>query len=119
MRILRCLVMGLREANSSIIMSTMEVKYIVALNVAKEALWLGRLAVTPVVCKDSQGAVSLARNPIHQNTSKNIELRYHFFQDCIAQKKPSLKKISIVDNVADAITEYLSTYQFQSNTNRL
>ena len=50
-------------------MSTMEAEYTVPSDVAKEALWLGRLATTfwptgpswtPVVYNDNQGAVALA-----------------------------------------------------------
>ena len=76
-------------------MSTTEVESIAVSLVAKEALWLGRLAVMfwqsdpswiLAVFNVIQGAVALAWNPVHHNTSKHIEVRYHFFQECIARK---------------------------------
>ena len=65
--------------------STTEAEYLAAFNVAKEALWLGRLAHTfrqvdsdsaPAVYSDNQKAVALSKNPVHHNASKHIEVRY-------------------------------------------
>jgi hypothetical protein len=70
--------------------STTEAEYVAASDAAKEALWLGRLARTfqqcnskwiPTVFSDSQGAVALAKNPVHHNASKHIKVRYHFVRD--------------------------------------
>jgi ATP-binding cassette subfamily B (MDR/TAP) protein 1 len=71
--------------------STTEAEYVGASDAAKEALWLGQLARTFRQCNskwiltvfsDSQGAVVLAKNPVHHNASKHIEVRYHFVRDC-------------------------------------
>jgi hypothetical protein len=109
--------------------STTEAEYVAASDAAKEALWLGRLARTfrqcnskwiPTVFSDSQGAVALAKNPVHHNASKYIEVRYHFVQDCATQGMLSLEKISTTDNnVADAMTKSLSTDRFRSLRNRM
>ena len=57
--------------------------YVAASDVVKEALWLGRLAHTfqqvdsgsaPVVYNDSQGVVTLSKNPVHHNASKHINV---------------------------------------------
>ena len=67
------------------------------------ALWLGRLVVTfwqsdpswiPVMLCDSQRAVELARNPIHHNAMKHIEVRYHFIQERVTHVKLRLEKVS-------------------------
>ena len=63
--------------------STTEANYVAASDVAKEALWLGRLAHTfrqvdsdsdPVVYNDNQGVVALSKNPVHHSASKNIDV---------------------------------------------
>jgi hypothetical protein len=103
--------------------SSTEAEYVAASDAAKEALWLGRLACTfrqtdlkwsPTMFNNSQGAVALAKNLIHHNASKHIEVWYHFVWDCITQGKLSLEKISTTDNVADAMTKGLSTDRFRS-----
>ena len=101
--------------------STMEAEYIPASDVVKEALWLSRLAVTfqqadsnktPVVLRDSQGVVALARNPVHHNASKHIEVRYHFIRECVTRGQLSLEKFSKADNVVDAMTKCLPMDHF-------
>jgi hypothetical protein len=105
-----------------------EAEYVAASNAAKEALWLGRLARTfrqcnskwiSTVFSDSQGAVTLAKNPIHHNASKHIEVRYHFVRDCATKEMLSLEKFYTTDNVADAMTKTLSTDRFRSLCNRM
>jgi hypothetical protein len=94
----------------------------------KEALWLGRLARTfrqvnskwiPIVLSDNQGIVALAKNLVHHNASKHIEVRYHFVRDCATKEMLSLEKISTTDNVADAMTKSLSTDRFLSLRERM
>ncbi len=77
----------------------MEAEYVATSDAAKEALWLGRLAVTfeqsdptwtLVVLSDNQGGVALARNSVHQNASKHIEVRYHFVREFVTHGKLSL-----------------------------
>jgi hypothetical protein len=97
--------------------STTEAEYVVASDAAKEALWLGQLARTfrqvnskwiPIVLNDSQGAVALAKNRVHHNASKHIEVWYHFVRDCRTKEMLSLE-VSTTDNVADAMTKSLPT----------
>jgi hypothetical protein len=68
----------------------------------------------PTVLSDSQGVVALAKNPIHHNASKHIKVRYHFVRDCATKEMLSLKKVSTIDNVVDAMTKSLSTDRFWS-----
>ena len=51
---------------------------------------------------------------VHNNTSKHIEIQYHFVRDCVISGKIDLKKISTVDNVADGMTKCLSADRFWS-----
>ena len=96
--------------------STTEAEYVAASDVAKEALWLGRLAhmfrqvdsdSAPVVYNDSQGVVALSKNPVHHNASKHIDVRYHFVRDYVISGKIGLERISTSDNVVDGMTKCL------------
>jgi hypothetical protein len=80
------------------------------LDAAKEALWLRRLARTfgqcnskwiPIVLSESQGVVALAKNLVHNNVSKHIEVWYHFVRDCATKEMLNLEKVSTTDNVAE------------------
>jgi hypothetical protein len=71
------------------------------------------------VFNDSQGAVALAKNPVHHNASKHIEVQYHFIRDCITKEMLNLEKVSTTDNVADAMTKNLSTDRFWSLRDRM
>jgi hypothetical protein len=97
--------------------SITEAEYIAASDTAKEMLWLGRLARTfrqvnskliPTVLNDSQGAIALAKNLVHHNASKHIEVRYHFLRDCGTKDMINLEKVFTTGNVADAMTKSLS-----------
>ena len=103
--------------------STIEAEYVVASDVAKEALWLGHLAhtfrqvdsdSTPIVYSDSRDVVALLKNPVHHNASKHIDIRYHFIRDCVISGKIGLEKISTTDNVADGMTKCLWADRFRS-----
>jgi hypothetical protein len=63
---------------------------------------------------DNQGAIALAKNLVHHNASKHIEVRYHFIRDYAIKEMLNLEKVSTTDHVADAMTKSLSTDQFQS-----
>jgi hypothetical protein len=62
----------------------------------------------PTVFTDNQGAVALAKNPVHHNVSKHIKVRYHFVRNCATKEMLSLEKVSTTDNVVDEMTKSLS-----------
>ena len=101
----------------------MEAEYVAVADSAKEALWLGRLEVTfrqshltwtPVVLSKSQGAIALARNPVNHNASKCMKVRYEFVRKCVMRGKLSLEKVSMAENVADAMRKSVPVDRFQS-----
>ena len=103
--------------------SRTEAEYVVASDAAKEARWLDRLVdmfpqanpnSAPFILNDNQGAVSLAKNLVHHNTSKHIEVQYHFIQDCATKGKPCMEKVALVDKVPNGMTKSLSADCFWS-----
>jgi hypothetical protein len=95
------------------VMSTTKAEYVARTFRQVNSKW------TPIVFSDSQGVVALAKNLVHHNVSKHIEVRYHFVRDSATKDMLSLEKVSTTDNVADAITKSLSTYQFRSLRDRM
>ena len=68
----------------------------------------------PVVLDDNQGAVAVARNPIHHNALKHIEVRFDFIWECVTSGKLSLEKVSMADNIANGMTKGLLANWFRS-----
>jgi hypothetical protein len=54
---------------------------------------------------DSQSAIELAKNPIHHNRSKHIDVQYHFVREAYLNGLSSLTHISTKDQLADALTK--------------
>jgi hypothetical protein len=54
---------------------------------------------------DNQGAINLARNPVHHQRSKHIDIKYHFIRSEIQVGIISLKYVPTEDNIADVFTK--------------
>lgn len=72
-------------------LSTTEAEYMALVEAAKEALWLKGIAgelgflqeQVEIFC-DSQSAICLAKNSVHHERTKHIDVRYHFIRDVVA-----------------------------------
>ncbi|MCO5602705.1 hypothetical protein L7F22_056841 [Adiantum nelumboides] len=94
--------------------STTEAEYVAALEVCKEAIWLGRLVTdlgikeeTPILHCDSQSAIQLARNPVYHSKTKHVDVKYHFIREMVEDKQLQLIKVHTTDNPADLLTKRL------------
>ena len=56
----------------------------------------------------------MSENPVHHNSLKHIDVRYHFIRDCVTSGKLNLEKISMIDNISDGMTKCIASYLFQS-----
>ena len=62
--------------------------------------------VKPVIVHvDNQGAIHLAKNPVHHDRSKHIDIKYHFTRDCYKNKVIEIVHVSTGDNVSDMMTK--------------
>ena len=87
----------------------------------KEAFWLRQLLMcglkqdvslpTPLFI-DNRGAQLLAKNPVHHNNMKHIDVRHHFIRQCVADGSIMLQSIASADNVADICTKPLGKVKF-------
>ena len=73
----------------------MEVEYVAACEVAKEAIWLKkflsdlgvmRIEQVPITLfNDNDGAVSQSKDPRNHKKGKHIEIKYHIICDIVAR----------------------------------
>ena len=57
---------------------------------------------------DNQGAIALAKNPVHHQRTKHIDIRYHFIRFDLEEGIIDLTYIPSGENVADLFTKPLS-----------
>ncbi|MCO5612541.1 hypothetical protein L7F22_066809 [Adiantum nelumboides] len=100
--------------------STTEAEYVALSKACKEAIWLARLVkdlgleqCLPVLYCDSQSAIALAKNSVFHSKTKHIDVCYHFSCECLVNKSLDLVKIPMSENTSDALTNSLSSHQFQ------
>ena len=83
---------------------------------AKEAIWLRGLVSNlglhhdqaTVLC-DSLSAICLAKDHVHHERTKHIDVRYHFLRD----EKIEVKKVGTTDNPADMFTKLVPHSKFK------
>ena len=73
---------------------------------------LGYKPGTVTINGDNASADFLARNPVHGNLSKHIDLRYHDIRESVEAKVVDLVKIPSRDNLADLLTKNV-TFEIQ------
>ncbi|MCO5574275.1 hypothetical protein L7F22_028057 [Adiantum nelumboides] len=100
-------------------LSTIEAEYMAVTEAAKEALWLswlvGDLVMAgdaPMLHCDSHSAIALAWNHVFHAKTKHIEVRYHFIQEVLEDKRIQLIKIHTDNNPTDLLTKSVASQQF-------
>ncbi|KAH9699706.1 hypothetical protein KPL71_024470 [Citrus sinensis] len=95
---------------STIALSTTEVKYMATTKAVKEAIWLkdllGDLGVIQeniVVFCDNQSAIFLAKNQTYHARTKHIDVKYHYVKEIIESGVVLLRKIDTKDNLSDML----------------
>jgi hypothetical protein len=97
-----------------------ETEYIAASTASTQAIWLVRLfsdllgrdtgAVELRV--DSKSALSLAKNPVFHERSKDIRVRHHFIRGCLEDGSIKASYINTKDQIADLLTKPLGRIRF-------
>ena len=62
---------------------------------------------------DNQGAINLAKNPVHHQRSKHIDVKYHFIRLEIANGNVDLKYVQSEENVSDIFTKPVSRIKLE------
>lgn len=89
----------------------------------KEAIWLktllSELGTTTgdgdgiTLMSDNQGSIALAKNPVHHQRTKHIDVRFHFIRDQVLARVIKLVYCQTSSMVADICTKALSRDKFE------
>jgi hypothetical protein len=99
----------------TVALSSTEAEYMAATQATKEAIWLRRLladlghpqAGPTSIREDNQGAISLARNPVHHARTKHIDIQHHFVREKVEGGCITLDYCPTNDQIADLLTKPL------------
>ena len=99
-------------------MSSCEAEYYALAEAVKESTWLDSLMRNVqnkknekpmIIFEDYQSTIKIAKNPIHSDRTKHIDVRHHLIREKVAEKKIEVKYIPTVDQIADILTKSLRT----------
>ncbi|KAJ4717199.1 Retrovirus-related Pol polyprotein from transposon TNT 1-94 [Melia azedarach] len=101
----------------TVTLSTTEAEYMALTETAKEGIWLKGLVSDlglhhdqAIVYCDSLSAICLAKDQVHHERTKHIDVRYHFLR---SEKRIKVNKVGTADNPADMFTKPVSHSKFQ------
>jgi len=105
-------------------LSTCEAEYVAAATVACQAFWLRRLlgeltgeeARPPALMVDNQPAIALAKNSVLHSRSKHIDVKFHFFRDCVGGGQLVIEFVETGRQLVDILTKSLGRLRFMELT---
>ena len=107
------------RAQKSIALSSTEAKYMSLSDMSRQVVWIHSLFkkiginLGPIpLCRDNQGSIFIASNPVQEKQIKHIDLRYHYIREVIHQKQIELLFIEGAENPADLFTKNLGHIKF-------
>ena len=88
-------------------------EYVALANAIQEAKFLRQLCVDMrvsiagklLIMIDNQGAMNFARNPVHHQRSKHIDIKCHFIRSEVQEGRINLEYVPSEENVADVFTK--------------
>ena len=100
----------------TVALSTCEAEYMALSAATQEAKFLTQLLVDMtdseskcvLLYVDNQGAISLAKNPVHHQRSKHIDIRYHYVRLEVQRGSVQFVYVTSEENVADIFTKPVS-----------
>ena len=97
---------------STVALSSCEAEYVSFTYAIQEANFLRQLSIDILgndysveLFVDNQGAINLAKNPVHHQRSKHIDIKYHYIRDEIQRGNIILKYVPSGENMADIFTK--------------
>jgi hypothetical protein len=108
-------------------LSSTEAEYMALSDCSRQVIWIKQmfeeirynLAPSPI-CGDNQGLLFIAQNPVTEQHSKHIHIKYHFVCDAVMTfKQIELFFIPGIDNPADMFTKNLGHVKFEQYRSQL
>ena len=110
-----CLISWKSKKQQSVALSTCEAEYMSLSAAVQEGKFLSQVLTDMmpeqngidhfILYCDNQGAIALAKNPVHHQRSKHIDIRYHFIRSELQSGTMELVYIPTDQNVADVFTK--------------
>ena len=107
----------------TVALSTCEAEYAGQTQATKEAMWLKDLLgqiqpdkaghiPTITIYGDNQGAIALAKNPVHHARTKHMGIQLHWLREQLKAGTVDLEYVHTTEQVADGLTKALPTKPF-------
>ena len=101
------------KKQSVVALSSCEAEYMALVQAVQEGKFLSRILADLTVSDpvsfnlfvDNQGAIMLAKNPVHRQRSKHIDIKYHFIRHEVSSGAVLLVYVPTEDNLADMLTK--------------
>ena len=108
------------QKQKAVATSSCEAEYMASAAAAAQAVWLQKLleevvgipAKPTIILMDNTTAIASAKNPVHYDRSKYIDVKYHFTRECVERGDIELVQVE-TDERVDAFTKALSMLHFQ------
>jgi hypothetical protein len=104
----------------TVALSTCEAEFMAMTDAISETLFIRSLLTelgfnlpTTKIFEDNQGAIQLAKNPVHHSRSKHIDIKYHFIRKHIEDGVVELEYVQSANQVADMCTKGLPAEPLQ------
>jgi hypothetical protein len=100
-------------------LSTCEAEYVAASSCVYHSLWLRKLLKemnfsqkATGIRVDNKSAIELAKNPVHHERSKHIDVRFHFIREYVKNDDVEMTHVASRDQVTDTFTKPLPAELF-------
>lgn len=108
-------------------MSSCEAEYVAVATAACQGVWLARLLGVLldqepdkfVLNIDNKSTIALSKNPVHHDSSKHVDIMYHYIRECVEEGKIDVKYVSTGNQLADILTKSLGRLNFSDMRERI
>ena len=107
------------RAQHTVALSSTEAEYMSLSDTSRQLVWIKSLLselgidLGPIpLCRDNQGSIFMASNPVQERRIKHIDIRFHYVRELVQQRKVELFFINSAENPADMFTKNLGRTKF-------
>jgi len=108
------------RVQKTIALSATEAEYMALSDCSRQVVWiqnifteLGLSSKPTQICMDNEGGIFIASNPVQEQCTKHIDVRFHYVRDLIEQKRIDIIWVPTDDNPADMFTKNLGHIKFK------
>ena len=103
-------------------LSSCEAECVALASAVQESLYLRQLMKgidrkghydSVLIFEDNQGTITLANNPVNRQSSKHINIKYHFIFSEVHRGRVSLEYCPTAEMLADLMTKPATKFQLQ------